>query len=88
MSVNVLMVPCRFCGAPAGEHCTKSGLPGKCRERLTSIAAHLSRIEAAALAAGYSAPAAAGLVDAAAAGQMRRIRDDWAKTPTGTTPTA
>ena len=80
MSVNMLMVACQFCGAAVGEHCTKSGMPGKCREQLTSIAGHPSRI-AAAVAAGYSEGEARMLATAAANGQARRVRTAWAKIP-------
>lgn len=75
--MNVLVVACPFCAAAPGERCTKSGMPGKCREQLRSIAGHPSRIIAAALASGYDETQARAIAAAHSRGQARKERAGW-----------
>ena len=75
--VNVRLVKCPFCQASVGEPCTKPGMPGKPREKLTDIAGHPSRVTAAALAQGYTQEQADELAAGASVRQAVRVRTAW-----------
>jgi hypothetical protein len=82
LHVNPLLVRCPFCKASVGEHCTVSGMPGRPRDNLAAISGHPSRIEAAAVAAGYGAadsPAVVAIVAAAAKRSVKRQRAKWSE---------
>ena len=75
--MNPLLVRCPFCHSTAGEPCTKPGMAGHEREKLTDIAAHPSRIEAAAKAKGMSDELAQALATTATKRQARKARASW-----------
>lgn len=77
LHVNPLLVRCPYCRAVAGSHCTKAGMPGQPHEILTAIAGHPARIEAAAVAAGYTKDEVAAIVTAAQKRSVKRERSKW-----------
>jgi hypothetical protein len=79
LHVNPLLVRCPYCRAVAGSHCTKAGMPGQPRELLTAIAGHPARIEAAAVAAGYSEAEVQAIVTAAQKRSVKRERSKWSE---------
>ena len=75
--VNMRLVGCPFCQADVREPCMKPGMPGQDREELTDIAAHPSRVAAAALAQGFSQEQADALVTRHTVRQAIRVRTVW-----------
>ena len=77
LHINALLVPCPFCRSSVGEPCTKPGMPGRERDKLTDIPGHPARIVAAALAKGFSQEEADAFVLGATMRQTKRVRASW-----------
>ena len=75
--VNPLLVGCPYCKSGVGDRCTKAGMPGQPREKLTSIAGHPARIERAARQAGHPESVVAQIVAVATYRQARAQRSQW-----------
>jgi hypothetical protein len=83
-AVNPLLVRCPFCAAPVRSRCTMPGMPGKTRE--TRDTPHPSRLEAAAVTAGFSEEAAEQIAAAYQRRQTARVRSAWSDQDRALTP--